>query len=122
EVTHAIQDWQDVSLKNKYAEADAYIAGAVADLAQGGKAAATLSGKIYAPAAKAAEFVVGGKANGNDSGWTAAYKAVLKDVETSKEYIPSNEKMFERSEKGEGTREKDQMDKIMAAIAEKKTP
>jgi len=27
EVTHAIQDWQDVSAKNKYVEADAFIAG-----------------------------------------------------------------------------------------------
>ena len=35
EATHPIQDRADVSAKNKYIEADAYIAGVVADLAQG---------------------------------------------------------------------------------------
>jgi hypothetical protein len=121
EVTHAIQDWQDVSAKNKYIEADAYIAGAIADLAQGGKATAVQAGEIYTPAMEAAKLVVAGKANASDTVWTDAYKAIVKDVEKRDAYKKTNEDMFERSEKGEGTREKDQMDVIMAAIA-KKTP
>jgi hypothetical protein len=121
EVTHAIQDWQDISAKNKHVEADAYIAGAVADISQGGKGTAAQAGKIYSPAMEAAKLVVDGKASGDDKAWTDAYKAVLKDVAANDEYKKTNEQMFDPTRKAEGTREKDQMDAIMAAIA-KKTP
>jgi hypothetical protein len=81
-----------------------------------------LTGLIHAPAKEAAKLVVAGKANGDDTTWTAAYKAVLRDVEKAREYKDSNEKMFERTETGEGNREKELMDQILAAIAKKKTP
>jgi hypothetical protein len=119
EVTHAIQDWQDISARNKYVEADAYIAGAVADISQGGKGTDANKGKIYTPAMDAAKLVVAGKASGTDKEWTDAYKAVVKDVEKNDTYKKTNEQMFEQSEKGEGTREKDQMDVILAALEKK---
>ena len=121
EVTHAIQDWQDVSAKNKYVEADAFIAGAVADLSQGGKGTEVQVGKIYTPAMEAAKLVVAGKASAGDTSWTDAYTAVVKDLEKDDTYKKTNEDMYEGTATGEGTREKDQMNVILAAIA-KKTP
>jgi hypothetical protein len=121
EVTHAIQDWADVSGKNKHVEADAYIAGAVADIAQGKAGSAGVVTKMYEPALKAAELVVAGQANGSDKPWTDAYKAVLEAIEHDKFYKKTNEDMFDPTRKDEGTREKDEWDKVLAAIA-KKTP
>jgi hypothetical protein len=121
EATHAIQDWQDIPAKNKHAEADAFIAGAIADLAQGGTATAANPGPILTPAMEAAKLVVAGKANGSDKAWTDAYAAVLKGVEGSDSYKETNEKMFGPPAGSETTREKDQMDVILAAIA-KETP
>ena len=66
EATHAIQDWQDVAAKNKYIEADAYIAGAVADLAQGGNVVAAQTGLIYPAATSAAKLVLAGRGNPAD--------------------------------------------------------
>ena len=119
EATHSIQDWADVSAKNKYIEADAYIAGVVADLAQGGKGTADLTGWVWTPAKEAAKLVLAGKASANDKAWTDAYDAVVKEVESDDDYKTSNEEMFDPKRKKEGKREKDQFDKILAELAKK---
>jgi hypothetical protein len=121
EATHAIQDWQDVSAKCKFTEADAYIAGAVADLAQGGSVVSAQTGLIHPPALKAAKLVLAGQANGTDPAWTAAYDDVVAGVLKSDDYKESNEKMFDPTKKDEGAREKTRMDGILAAI-DKKSP
>lgn len=120
EVTHAIQDWQDISAKGKYIEADAYIAGAVADIAQGEKATTALAGhRPFSTALAAARLVVAGKANAGGASWTQSYKAVVAEIEQLDGYKKTNEQMFPGPEKGEGTGEKDQMDAILAELAKK---
>jgi hypothetical protein len=119
EATHAIQDWQDVAAKNKYIEADAYIAGAVADLAQGGNVVAAQTGLIYPAATSAAKLVLAGRGNPADPAWDHCYKAVVEGVEKSDAYKETNEMMFDPSRKDEGPREKTRMDEILAAVAQK---
>lgn len=119
EATHSIQDRADVSAKNKYIEADAYIAGVVADLAQRGKGTADLTGWVWTPAKEAAKLVLAGKASADDKAWTDAYDAVVKEVESDDDYKTSNEQMFDPKRKKEGKREKDQFDKILAELAKK---
>ena len=92
EATHSIQDWADVSAKNKYIEADAYIAGVVADLAQGGKGTADLTDWVWTPAKEAAKLVLAGKASADDKAWTDAYNDVVKQVELDDNYKTSNER------------------------------
>jgi hypothetical protein len=119
EATHSIQDWADVSAKNKYIEADAYIAGVVADLAQGGKGTADLADWVWTPAKEAAKLVLASKASADDKAWTDAYEAVVKQVENDDEYKTTNEQMFDPKRKKEGKSEKNQFDKILAELAKK---
>jgi hypothetical protein len=119
EATHSIQDWADVSAKNMYIEADAFIAGVVADLAQGGKGTADLTDWVWPPAKEAAKLVLAGKASADDKAWTDAYNDVVKQVELDDNYKTSNERMFDPKRKKEGKGEKDQFDKILAELAKK---
>ena len=125
EATHAIQDWQDVTKgKNKHVEADAYIAGAIADIQQrGGNAGTpTKTGKIFDPALKAAQLVWDWKAKDSNPDWIAAYNAVVADIETERAYQPTNEAKYQVREPGEGSSERDQMDDILKALAKGKKP
>src|SRR5262249_13313694 len=90
EATHAIQDWLDVQSKNRFCEADAHIAGALAAIAMGWTKSNFPKGSIYAVAFEgraksrnkpkiegAVAMVLGGKANDpNDPAWKASYELV----------------------------------------------
>ena len=115
EVTHAIQDWRNVRTTMKYAEADAYIAGAVADLSlRTGKP--TLAGPVFDPAIAAARLVIGGEAVSGNAAWEAAYKAVVADVAKSPVYKKVKDIRLETIQKGEGNREKDKFDALLTGI------
>ena len=119
EATHAIQDWRNVGTIHKYAEADAYIAGAVADHATGsGKQ--SLSNPIFDVAYRTAQLVIDGAAVSGNAAWTGAYEDVVAAVGRWPGYAAVKDTPVRNTEKGEGSAESDQFDAILQAIELKK--
>jgi len=86
EVTHAIQDWNDVVANHEFCEADAYIAAAAAALAVDRSTFDAM--KEYPAQQKAAELVVARKAVPGNPDWIKAYAAVVKAVKADPIYSP----------------------------------
>ena len=86
EVTHAIQDWNDVVANHEFCEADAYIAAAAAALAVDRSTFDAM--KEYPAQQKAAELVVARKAIPSNPDWIKAYAAVVKAVKADPIYSP----------------------------------
>jgi hypothetical protein len=101
EVTHAIQDWRDVRTLCKYAEADAYIAGAIADQTMTGGDLAH-GGPMFEAAANAARKVIKGQTDQSDQSWTRAYDDVAAEVEKNPGYASVANEAFQTTEKDEG--------------------
>lgn len=75
EATHAIQDWKDASIKNSlHAEADAFIAAAIAEFAMTGKHSTDPNEKVAADAAKLA---LEKRVSWHSLEWEGAYYAVV---------------------------------------------
>ena len=104
EATHAIQDWRDLRIQARYAEADAYIAGS-----------STLSKPAFAGALAAAAFaasrlVIGGTAQPGNGAWKTAYDDVVKayeDGHPGRYWLRTEEK---------GETESDQYKAVLAAV------
>jgi hypothetical protein len=84
EATHAIQDWNDVRTKNKYAEADAFIAEGAVALSVDAKSYRLTGGFDLQMAA--AEFVLKKTAVPGNAAWKAAYEAVARAIALSPGY------------------------------------
>jgi hypothetical protein len=118
ECTHAIQDWRDVvGVTNKYTEADAYVAGAVAARSLS-NAVLSGTGKYQTAANKAAPLVVKGTANLNNQEWKTVYGDLVKDVERDPLYARDKDKVYRSTVKGEAS-EKDRMNAILNVLLEK---
>jgi hypothetical protein len=108
ECTHAIQDWRDVRAKMKFTEADAFIAGAVAELSlHGGHP--LFVGAIVDEAIAAARIVMNGPAVLDNKAWVDAYAAVVTAVENSEAYKGVADVGMLSVQKGESSHEKDLM-------------
>jgi hypothetical protein len=118
EATHAIQDWLDLKVKTKFAEADAFICGAVADRTLGFKPTIITSGAIdpAAEAALAAQFVVDKKAVSSNKAWLSAYDRVVKAIEKHPAYAKAKDKELQTVEKGEGDSEKKRFKAVLDAL------
>ena len=105
EAAHAFQDWRDAkTILHKHAEADAYIAGAVADHATGtGKQ--SLAGPIYDVAYKTARLVVDRQAVPSNADWIKGYDDVVAEVEKSPLYVKVKDLALVTTEKGQGSEE-----------------
>jgi hypothetical protein len=78
EMTHAIQDWKDASISSDlFAEADAFIAQAIAVHTMTGTYSTDANEKIHADAAK---LVIENKAQPSSTEWQSAYSAVIEIV------------------------------------------
>jgi hypothetical protein len=105
EVTHAIQDWQDIVSKVKFTEADAFIAAAMTGVGANGVIAP--DAVIEFPEEKAAAgLVFDGKAVLSNKDWTKAYAAVVKAVEKSGRYSRIKNRPFKPSKDERGKNEK----------------
>jgi hypothetical protein len=113
ELTHAIQDWNDVISKIKFTEADAFIAMTAAAL--GVNEATYEAMKEFPEQKNAAEIVLAKKAELKNADWIKAYKALVKAIESGVDYgdIANNKFDSKRGEKG--TPEK----KILAELMQK---
>jgi hypothetical protein len=118
ECTHAIQDWRDVRAVMKFTEADAFIAGTVADIARGTDTLA-FTNPIIEKAVVAAREVIDGPAILTNTAWTNAYKGVVTAIESSEEYKDVANVPMQTKERGEGSKESDEMDVIVTAIEKK---
>jgi hypothetical protein len=98
----------DVKVTHKFAEADAYICGAVSDITLGLKAAAKTPGTTdpAAEAAPAAQHVVDKRAVSSNKAWLRAYDRVVTAVEQHPTYAKTKNKWLPTVEKGEGDSEK----------------
>jgi hypothetical protein len=105
ETTHAIQDWLDVKTQRRFAESDAYIAGAATQDKQ------MFAGQLSDASFKASRFVIDGKALPSNKGWLNAYDAVVKAYDAA--HSDGRELLIE-TEKGET--ESDQYKVIVDAI------
>jgi hypothetical protein len=115
ETTHAAQDWRDVRILHKYAEADAYVAGAVSDRSRG-TGEQTKTGEIFDAAFKAAKFVMEHDTEATNKDWIGAYEAVVHAVEKSQLYKSVKNVPMETKDKGEADNEKGQMAALVRAI------
>ena len=118
ECTHAIQDWRNVRSLMKFTEADAFIAGAIADLSRR-DGTVVFVGPIIDKAVEAARIVIKGPAVPSNKAWTDAYAAVVSAIEASDEYKDLANVPMLTVEKGEGTRESDAMDLLVTTIEKK---
>lgn len=113
EATHAIQDWLDVVLLTKHAEADAYICGAVVERVKGHKT----SNEIICNAAyEAAQYVMDGTCKLNNTKWTEAYGAVVSEIEQDNQYRQRANHIFTTKKAGEGDSESQRFSKILKDI------
>ena len=118
EATHAFQDWRNAKMIHKHAEADAYIAGAVADHATGtGKQ--SLTGPIYDVAYNTAKLVVAGQAVPSNAAWIKGYDSVVAEVAKSPLYARVKNLPFITAEKGGSSDESDRLGVILAGIEKK---
>jgi hypothetical protein len=105
ECTHAIQDWLDIAMQRRFAEADAYIAGyAMLGTQQ-------FEGDLSDAAFRASRFVIDRKAQSGNKDWQRAYDQVVKAYEDSH---TDGRELMRNTEKGET--ESDQYKAITAAI------
>jgi hypothetical protein len=105
ECTHAIQDWLDIALQRRFAEADAYIAGfAMLGTQQ-------FEGDLSTAAFRASRFVVDRKAQSGNKDWQKAYGQVVKAYEDSH---TDGRELLRNTEKGET--ESDQYKSVITAI------
>ena len=114
EVTHAIQDWRDVNTTNKFAEADAFVAGAVADAVVN---TVSLRGNPQDNARLAAKDVLDKTAlNRHDKGWNKKYTAIVAEVEKHTDYRAQANMRFRSQEPGEKGSERKVFAKTLAEI------
>jgi hypothetical protein len=118
ECTHAIQDWRNVRAVMKFTEADAFIAGTVADIARGADTLA-FTNAIIEKAVIAAREVIDGPAILTNTAWTNAYRGVVTAIENSEEYKEAANVPMQTKENGEGSEESDAIDVIVTAIEKK---
>jgi hypothetical protein len=107
-----------LKVKTKFAEADAFICGAVADRTLGFKPTIITSGAIdpAAEAALAAQFVVDKKAVSSNKAWLSAYDRVVKAIEKHPAYAKAKDKELQTVEKGEGDSEKKRFKAVLDAL------
>jgi len=105
ECTHAIQDWLDIAMQRRFAEADAYIAGSAM------LGTRQFEGDLSDAAFRASRFVIDRKAQSGNKDWQKAYDQVVKAYEDSH---TDGRELMRNTEKGET--ESDQYKSITAAI------
>jgi len=105
ESTHAIQDWLDIGMQRRFAEADAYIAG-FATLDQ-----QTFQGELSAAAFLASRLVVNRRALPGNRDWQIAYDNVVKAYDATH---TDGRELLRQVEKGET--ESDQYKAVVAAV------
>ncbi|MBI3410134.1 MAG: hypothetical protein HY040_17465 [Planctomycetes bacterium] len=119
EATHAIQDQRDLDSKMiKHTEADAFIAGAVANRTL--KQQAFKGYEPFDTAYKAADLVIKGKAKPGDTDWNKAYESVVAEIKGAA--YPNPNGKFKTKEDGEGDKEKKRYDDLMNALTSKSKP
>jgi hypothetical protein len=105
ECTHAIQDWLDLAMQRRFAEADAYIAGSARLGTQ------QFEGDLSDAAFRAPRFVIDRKAQSGNKDWQKAYDQVVKAYEDGH---TDGRELMRNTEKGEP--ESDQYKSVTAAI------
>jgi hypothetical protein len=105
ECTHAIQDWLDIAMQRRFAEADAYIAGFAMLSTQ------QFAGDLSDAAFRASRFVIDRKAQSGNKDWQKAYDQVVKAYDNSH---TDGRELMRNTEKGET--ESDQYKTITASI------
>jgi hypothetical protein len=103
EVTHAIQDWLDVSKRAWFHEADAYIAAAAAALGVNEQTYNVM--QEYPEQKAAAQLVLDKKAVPKNTAWNDAYMALVKAIGASSTYAGQEKAIFagkQPAEKGKG--------------------
>jgi hypothetical protein len=115
ESTHAFQDWSDVRAKVKFIEADAYVAGGVADRVVG-PGTPCMEVPTYQAGYKAAEFVIAGEAVPGNRAWIGAYNEVVAAVSQSPNYAQKKDTFFPTVEPREGRGESKKLGEILKDI------
>jgi hypothetical protein len=92
EATHAIQDWRDLRIQKRYAEADAYIADSATLRQQ------TSRGALEDAAFTASRLVINGTAQVGNQAWQQAYDDVVKAYQDGH---PGSTSWVKTSKKGE---------------------
>jgi hypothetical protein len=100
EATHAIQDWRDLVSVHQFAEADAFVAQAVAAISTGKKYFLE-----YLAQEDAGRLVLAGKGAAGNAEFEAAYLAIVKAIEGDRQYINVKDVPWKPAAKEKGTDE-----------------
>ena len=113
EATHVIQDWEDVESLVHHAEADAFIAASVTDLALFPDSRNPDDGDVEKKALAAANMVIDKTAIDSNKNWRKAYESVVTAV--GQRYEKYGKRYIE-VEKGEGASERTTFNELLQQI------